>query len=213
MSAVRTRKKYLKFRDGEIIHERRGEMGRSSAYIHTGQAISLLFPRIKNRKCLRLSRRSFRIRGAERRFVAVIAAGMNAGRAQFGNVGTNTTRDGNGDDVGVAFLLLLRRHRKRRLAVGTVPAGLWTDGRTTHAMRVSRALLTLSGSKCWRWNSLRAQNGEGRERGGRGAGRGHDKHILFIYRERETSRSRSLARSLPLLMRSHRHLIKSAAVA
>ena len=61
---------------------------------------------------------------------AVIAAGMNAGRAQFGNVGTNTTRDGNGDDVGVAFLLLLRRHRKRRLAVGTVPAGLWTDGRT-----------------------------------------------------------------------------------
>ena len=130
MSAVRTRKKYLKLRDGEIIHERRGEMGRSSAYIHTGQAISLLFPRIKNRKCLRLSRRSFRIRGAERRFVAVIAAGMNAGRAQFGNVGTNTTRDGNGDDVGVAFLLLLRRHRKRRLAVGTVPAGLWTDGRT-----------------------------------------------------------------------------------
>ena len=133
MSAVRTRKKYLKFRDGEIIHERRGEMGRSSAYIHTGQAISLLFPRIKNRKCLRLSRRSFRIRGAERRFVAVIAAGMNAGRAQFGNVGTNTTRDGNGDDVGVAFLLLLRRHRKRRLAVGTVPAGLWTDGRTDNS--------------------------------------------------------------------------------
>ena len=46
MSAVRTRKKYLKFRDGEIIHERRGEMGRSSAS-RPGRQLVSYFPASK----------------------------------------------------------------------------------------------------------------------------------------------------------------------